>query len=205
VFPTAALGVKMELQSRNQSFMRGHMEEIVSICIFDVDNCELLKVLEGFHTIAVVLLEFSPDSRLLFSCGNDDKNSYAVYDWKAGIILHNGPISGAKVNGIAWRGEEFATCGNKHVKFWSKNKGIQGKIQGNNEAMFSICCSNSVYITGSGNGNLYNWVGDVSSEPIKAHSGCKVHTLKYFSNTVYSGGDDGLVLAWKTEKNGTVK
>jgi hypothetical protein len=27
--------------------------------------------LDGFHTIAVVLLEFSPSGKLLFSCGND--------------------------------------------------------------------------------------------------------------------------------------
>jgi WD40 repeat protein len=79
------------------------------------------------------LLEFSPDSKLLFSCGNDDKNSYAVYSWKTGVILHSGPVNGAKVNGIAWRSDyEFATCGNKHVKFWSKQKGTQGKIPGKN-------------------------------------------------------------------------
>jgi hypothetical protein len=64
-----------------------------------------LKKLDGFHTIAVVLLEFSPSGKLLFSVGNDAKNSYAVYDWKAGSILYSGPISGGKVNGVAWKNE----------------------------------------------------------------------------------------------------
>lgn len=146
------------------------LAKIVSIHVWDIDNGTELAVLKGFHTRAVVLLEFSPNSKFLFSCGNDDKNSYAVYDWRTGIILYNGPVCGAKVNGVAWRGDEFATCGNRHVKFWSRNKGRQGKIEGVSEAMFSICCSKRTFITGSGSGKLYNWPGDsVSSKPIKAH------------------------------------
>ena len=62
-----------------------------------------MKTLKGFHTIAIVLLEFSPSGQLLFSCGNDEKNTYAVYDWKAGSILYSGPVSKGKVNGISWR------------------------------------------------------------------------------------------------------
>jgi len=63
----------------------------------------MLKKLDGFHTIAVVVLEFSPSGNLLFSVGNDTKNSFAVYNWKSGSILYSGPISGGKVNGISWK------------------------------------------------------------------------------------------------------
>jgi WD40 repeat protein len=52
-----------------------------------------------------VLLEFSPSGKLLFTCGNDEKNTFAVYDWKAGTILYSGPVSKGKVNGISWRNE----------------------------------------------------------------------------------------------------
>lgn len=232
VFPTACLGVRMNTQNRAQTYFRGHMEDIVSfavdprrelmatgqmaeknttnprkkivsIHVWDVDSGELLKKLDGFHTIAVVLLEFSPSSKLLFSCGDDDKHSFAVYDWKSGVILQSGPVSGAKVNGVAWNGEDFATCGNKHVKFWTKSKGIQGQIPGKNEAMFSICSSGSAYVTGSGTGNLYNWVGGASAAAVPGHRG-KVHTVRCFNSLVYSGGDDGLVLAWATDKSGGV-
>jgi hypothetical protein len=65
----------------------------------------MLKKLDGFHTIAVVLLAFAPKSKLLFSVGNDDKNSFAVYDWKAGTILFSGPVSRGKVNAVCWKSE----------------------------------------------------------------------------------------------------
>ena len=71
--------------------------------VWNVESQKMLKKLDGFHTIAVVLLEFNPSGKLLFSAGNDPKNSFAVYDWKSGSILYSGPISGGKVNGICWK------------------------------------------------------------------------------------------------------
>ncbi len=50
-----------------------------------------------------MLLEFSPNGKLLFSCGHDEKSTFAIYDWRAGTVLHSGPISRGKVNGITWR------------------------------------------------------------------------------------------------------
>lgn len=52
------------------------------------------------------------------------------------------------------------TCGNDHVKFWTNNKGRQGKIKGQTAGMFSCVSAKSIYITGDGSGGLYNWVGD---------------------------------------------
>ena len=75
----------------------------MSICVWDVNTHKLLNKLNGFHTIAVVLLDFSPSGKYLFSVGNDDKNTFAVYDWKAGTIVYSGPVSGGKVNGITWK------------------------------------------------------------------------------------------------------
>jgi WD40 repeat protein len=63
----------------------------------------VLQKLDGFHTIAIVLLSFSPDSKLLFTCGNDEKNTFAVYDWMSGAILFSGPTSMGKVNGMSWK------------------------------------------------------------------------------------------------------
>jgi WD40 repeat protein len=77
--------------------------KILSIYVWDIESKQVLKKLDGFHTIAVVLLEFSPGSKLLFSVGNDTKNSFAVYDWRSGAILYSGPISQGKVNGISWK------------------------------------------------------------------------------------------------------
>lgn len=86
-----------------QHNLSNHKSKIVSIHVWEIAGKKQLKVLDNFHTIAVVLLAFSPDSTLLFSCGNDSQNSYAVYNWKAGAILYSGPVSKGKVNGISWK------------------------------------------------------------------------------------------------------
>jgi WD40 repeat protein len=122
---------------------------------------KIVQKLDGFHTIAVVLLAFSPSGKLLFTCGNDDKNTFAIYDWRSASILYSGPISNGKVNGITWKNEsDFMTVGNDHVKIWSKNKGQQGKIGEKPESMISCVSSKHIYITGSANGNIYNWIGN---------------------------------------------
>lgn len=132
VYPTAALGIEINRKTLNQSFYEGHRQAIisfainsnrtivatgemapnkikdpkdnvVSIHVWDIDKKNKLKVMNDFHTVAVVLLAFSPDSTLLFSCGNDSQNSYAIYNWKAGAILYSGPVSTEKVNAIYWK------------------------------------------------------------------------------------------------------
>ncbi len=69
------------------------------------------------------------------------------------------------------------TVGNDHVKIWSKNKGQQGKIGEKPESMISCVSSKHIYITGSANGNIYNWIGNQGQllKPSK-HTG-KVHVL----------------------------
>lgn len=83
--------------------LKNPRKKILSIYVWDIETKKSLVQLDGFHTIAVVLLDFSPSGKLLFSCGHDEKNSFAVYDWRAKTILYSGPVSRAKVNGIAWK------------------------------------------------------------------------------------------------------
>jgi WD40 repeat protein len=78
-------------------------KKIVSIYVWDINGRKVLNKLDGFHTIAIVLLSFSPNSKLLFSCGNDEKNTFAIYDWMSGSVLYSGPTSRSKVNAITWK------------------------------------------------------------------------------------------------------
>lgn len=100
MFPTACMAIKMNIETRKQDIFLEHKEDIVSfavdrerklmatgqmaernlkeplkkilsIYVWDIENKTSLVKLDGFHTIAVVLLEFSPSGKLLFSCGND--------------------------------------------------------------------------------------------------------------------------------------
>jgi WD40 repeat protein len=54
-----------------QKNMQNPLKKILSIYVWDIESKKSLVKLDGFHTIAVVLLEFSPSGKLLFSCGND--------------------------------------------------------------------------------------------------------------------------------------
>lgn len=106
-------------------------KKILAIHIWDIQGNRLLQKLDGFHTIAVVLLSFSPSGKFLFTCGHDDKNTFAVYDWISGSIVYSGPVSRAKVNGISWKSDnQFITCGMDHVKFWTGKKSMLGRIKG---------------------------------------------------------------------------
>lgn len=67
--------------------------------------------------------------------------------------------------------------------------------------MFSCISSKRIYITGSGDGGIYNWIGNKSKAKIKAHTG-KVHALTAYRDSIYSGADDGVILEWKAEANG---
>ena len=69
--------------------------------------------------------------------------------------------------------------------------------------MRKLYATKKIYVSGSGDGGIYNWMGNTSSDKIKAHTQ-KVQTLVFFKDYVYSGGDDGKVLAWRTAANGSV-
>ena len=69
--------------------------------------------------------------------------------------------------------------------------------------MFSVVNSKNMYITGSGEGGIYNWKGN-EAQKMDAHKG-KINSLVAFKEYIYSGGDDGKILAWRTEANGEIK
>lgn len=51
------------------------------------------------------------------------------------------------------------------------------------------------YVSGGTSGNLFFWNGGTASR-IEAHKG-KVHSIKVNGKTIYSGAEDGKIIAWK--------
>ena len=94
------------------------------------------------------------------------------------------------------------TCGNTEVRFWNKNKGRMGKLTGKWEPMYSALYIKNCYITGSGSGNIFVWVGNAAGKGIKAHQG-KIHCFQQYHDGFLSGGDDGFIKLWNL-KGGTV-
>ena len=146
VYHAAALGISLD-SNNNQTFFKGHDEDVVAfaihpnkkiiatgqmakagkaklidIFVWDSETMEPLANLKGFHLRAVRLLKFSPDGSKLLSGGEDDDNSIAVYDWKNQKMIGSSPVDKARVLDGDWSSDtEFATCGLKHIKFFELN------------------------------------------------------------------------------------
>ena len=137
----------MDQQTKQQTFFNSHDKDIVSfsihpnrqiaatgqmahigeakkidIYVWNIESKEVLARFNEFHLRAIVFLKFSPDGTILASIGQDDDNSIALHDWQSKRMIVTSNVDKAKVNCMSWLSNtEFATCGNKHIKFWKLN------------------------------------------------------------------------------------
>jgi WD40 repeat protein len=113
VYIAAGLGVCTDLQkdSRQQRFMSGHNDDILSIAIYNYENknktivatgeigsapriiiwkaedMKIVTTLRATHQRGVTQLAFSPDGATLASVGLDNSNCLALHNWKTGDLL----------------------------------------------------------------------------------------------------------------------
>lgn len=101
------------------------------ICIWSAKTLKILAELEGFHQRSVISLGFSSDGNFLVSCGTDDHNSIAVYDWQKKKVVANAYGSSSNVfvtKFLPKSNHEFVSCGVKHIRFWKlENDKLQMK------------------------------------------------------------------------------
>lgn len=180
----------------------------VDVHIWSTDDKKTQAVLKCCHKRAVVIVEFSPNGRLLLTIGQDDKNTSKVFNWRNGKLQWpEQPTSRAKATGAVWRDDkEYATVGLDHIKFWTEGKGVMGKINGGKwDPMFCVAQSDGKYFSGGLSGAIYLWAGGNGTR-VEAHKKGKVHTLLVDSKkNLYSGGDDGIIIYWKVQANALVK
>lgn len=199
-----ALHPKANIAATGQMAMKGKAK-IIDIYVWDVENKAILAHINDFHLRAVCQLAFSPEGSKLLSVGQDDDNSLALHDWQSKILLTTSKVDKAKVTAVAWKSEtQFVTIGPKHIKFWSlsgrnlnSKRGVFGQ-QSKQEPLVSVtyAYSNNQYcVTGSKSGNIYLWNGESANKPLKAHNG-EVGVLLASKTSLYSGGDDGIVILW---------
>lgn len=139
VYPTAAVGVVRDLETRHQSFYQGHSEEITAIalhsngrrvatadsasCIHIWDALDLSTVctIDGVVQPGYQLLEFSPTQDRLCTVGLDTDHTITIYDISTGEIVQSGKgISQSNsVNGLAYSksGAEIALVGKETIVF----------------------------------------------------------------------------------------
>ena len=104
---------------------------------------------------------------------------------------------------VSWKNEtEFATCGAKHVKFFSLQganlngkKGIYGKLGITPIYVIKFLFKGSVCLSGSAKGQLLVWGGTNIGKAIPAHKSALV-TINELKNGIITGGNDGVLITW---------
>lgn len=137
VYPTAAVGVVCDLETRSQSFYQGHSEEITAIAlhpsgrrivtadaganiqVWDAITLSTVCTIKGVVKQGYQLLEFSPALDRLCTVGMDADHTIAIYDLASGEIVQSGKGISApnNVNGMAYNkaGTEIALVGKETI------------------------------------------------------------------------------------------
>ena len=177
---------------------------LVPIYVWDIETREVLAVLKGFIQGAAYILKFSPDGSKLLCIGKDADHSIAIYDWANQKLIASSKVDKSFVTDAAFKNDtEFVTVGTRHIKFWSMKGGILNfkrgiwKNQDNPEPLMScvFCFAQKVCFTGGASGKIYTWSSNSAVGSIDAHSN-SIRVLLEHKNSLYSGGDDGIVKMW---------
>ena len=163
VYPAAALGIVMDLTSKDQQFFSMHDDDVVCLAIhpskkyaatgqmahigksralelhiWDVETMQGVACLSGFHRRAIKHVEFSPNGNWVLSIGEDDDHSLAVYDWQTKRMVCNSKVDKDNVLGANFiSNTELAIYGPKFIKFFTisgQNVSSSRGTLGNNRA-----------------------------------------------------------------------
>lgn len=147
VYPAAALGVVMDLVSKEQKFFSMHDDDVVCLAIhpnrriaatgqmvhvgksrnldlhvWDIETLQDVACLTGFHRRAIRHVDFSPNGNLVLSIGEDDDHSLAVYEWQTKRMVCNSKVDKDAVLGANFiTNTELAIYGPKFIKFFTIN------------------------------------------------------------------------------------
>ena len=222
-FITAALGVTLNQNTREQKFYMDHSSTVSSMAIhpketiiatgdvgelpvirvWDSKTKETLVVLEGFHRRVITHLAFSPDGNFLASMGGDKYHTIAIYHWRHQQIVSYSPSFSVKsfFLGFFPPGTGLIQCGQDVIRFWDID-GINLRYQ---EALFTsrsrmqafLCAGwiGSHPVVGTASGSLYRFIGRNLDGMVQAHDGC-VNSISSSSDGLCTGGADGLVKMW---------
>jgi microtubule-associated protein-like 6 len=174
VYPAAALGVVMNVTSREQRFFTMHDDDVVCLSIhpnrkiaatgqmahigksrslelhvWDCETLESISVLTGFHRRAIRHVDFSPDGSKILSIGEDDDHSMAIYEWQQKRLVCTAKVDKDIVLGASFTSEsECVVYGAKFIKFFGisgLNCNGQRGILGTNSGKFEAQMCGTVF------------------------------------------------------------
>eukprot|EP00055_Hartaetosiga_balthica_P012061 m.57177 g.57177 ORF g.57177 m.57177 type:complete len:1939 (+) comp7823_c0_seq2:90-5906(+) len=234
VYHVAAVGIVLDMGTKEQHFYIAHTDDILCLChhpeddlvatgqvgkdgvihVWHLNTRETLSILKGFHTRGVCTLDFHPDGKKLVSVGLDNDHCICMWDWAKGVKLANTRGHKDKIFSIAFNPispTDIVTVGVSHIKFWSRkgngfqsNRGIFGK-KGKVETQLCIAFSgDGNTLTGSSSGTICIWEKNTLVTTVKAHKG-PVFAIHALDRAFLSGGKDGKLLLHSSDLSKVVK
>ena len=225
VFPAGTCGVVQDASTNEQSFFCGHEDDVLSltmhpdgdtvatgsagaeaaVCIWSASSGQLRAEIRGFHRRGVVALSFDSTGDRLATCGLDDQNSIAVYDWATQRLASSAPSPGRVfVAGFSPVGSRLVTGGVGHLCFWMVAGGAMTPCDADYGASGTSVTVTALgwhpdggAVTGSSSGTVYHWQADSEAclWSCAAHTG-PIHDICFTGDVLLSAGKDGRVLVW---------
>ncbi|CAH1791399.1 unnamed protein product [Owenia fusiformis] len=120
----------LSFSSDGKYIVTGEYGHLPCVRVWDVVEKTQLAEFMG-HKFGISCVAFSPNLRYIVSIGTQHDMGVNVFEWKVNRKVCSNKVS-SKVKGVAFseNGQQFATIGNRHVRFWylesSKSK-IKGE------------------------------------------------------------------------------
>jgi WD40 repeat protein len=175
------------------------------IKVFETDTCKLFTEIKAGHSDTVFGAAFSPDGKLLATCGADkfvkvwelpteEGNEAKLTKSFEGHTHH--------VMGVGWTpdGKKLASCGaDNFVKVWDYEKGEKIRdMQGHSKQVTSLAFvgKTAQFVTGSGDASVRMWNADNGGN-VRSFPGANDFVYAVSASTdgtvVASGCEDGVV------------
>ncbi|XP_064621338.1 echinoderm microtubule-associated protein-like 6 [Lineus longissimus] len=229
VYFVAGVGVVYNSNDGKQKFYLGHDDDIVSlalhpertlvatgqvgkkpyICVWDSLSMQTLSILKDGHEAGVGALSFEKNGMRLVSVGLDQKCTINVWDWRKGKIIattigHTDRVFDVQFN--PYKENSIASCGVKHIKFWTlcgnaltAKKGVFGKV---GEIQTQLCLAfgpDDMAYSGTLSGDIYCWKENTLMRVVGgAHAG-SIFTMEATDEGYATGGKDGTIKLWDSD------
>ncbi|KAK7103893.1 echinoderm microtubule-associated protein-like 6 [Littorina saxatilis] len=226
VYFVAGVGIVYNVRDHKQGFFLGHDDDIVSltlhpdrllvatgqigkapyICVWDSNTTDTVSILKDGHQNGVGGVGFDKEGNRLVSVGMDQHATINVWDWKKGKIIATARGHSDKVFDIQFhpfKPNTIASCGVKHIKFWSlcgntlsPKKGVFGKT-GEIQTMLCLAFgSDGATYSGTLSGDVYIWRENNLERVVSAAHGGPVYTMDMGDTGFVTGGKDGAAKLW---------
>ncbi|XP_060573407.1 echinoderm microtubule-associated protein-like 6 [Ruditapes philippinarum] len=229
VYFVAGVGIVYNPRENKQRFFLGHDDDILCltlhpdkaliatgqtgkapfICVWDSNSLNTLSILKGGHTHGVGGVSFDKDGNRLVSVGIDPQATICVWDWKKGKVIatvrgHTDRVFDIKFN--PYQDNVIASCGVKHIKFWSlcgnalsAKKGIFGK---EGEIQTILCVSfgpSDITYSGTLGGDIYIWRANRLDRVIQAAHKGAIYSIDMSEEGYSTGSKDGTIKLWDSD------